>query len=471
MPIVDDTLRSGPYRNELGPFLGLATLLRNKRVFIFMGRDPLVGELPTLPRVLIIAENASFKFGGEAALPLHYFRILRRRGAPVWLLCHARTRAELETYFPNDPNIVLIEDTPFILALYKISRLLPDRLSAPTTGFLMRLNTQIRQRRLAKTLIDAHNIEVVHQPIPVSPKEPSLIYGLSVPVVIGPMNGAMTFPPGFGQLDGILSSGATTAGRWIARVLNHFVPGKAQAAALLVANTRTAAALPTDNSAVHLIVENGVDLSLWKAPDTVSVLNAEHTRFIFVGRLANWKAVDLLLEAFKSASKMAPMSLTIVGDGGERSKLENLATESELLADRETVGKVWFSGWRSQAECAEMLRVSDALVLPSLYECGGAVVLEAMATARPVVAADWGGPADYLDESCGILVKPTSREGFVSGLSEALIKLARSPQLREQMGAAGRRKVLEQFDWEKKVDQVTEVFRSCIQAQGSDKKH
>jgi glycosyltransferase involved in cell wall biosynthesis len=75
----------------------------------------------------------------------------------------------------------------------------------------------------------------------------------------------------------------------------------------------------------------------------------------------------------------------------------------------------------SQADCARKLTRSDALVLPSMYECGGSVVLEAMAMEVPVIATAWGGPADYLDPSCGILVEPYSKESFVDDLSLALI--------------------------------------------------
>jgi glycosyltransferase involved in cell wall biosynthesis len=117
----------------------------------------------------------------------------------------------------------------------------------------------------------------------------------------------------------------------------------------------------------------------------------------------------------------------------------------------------------SQAECAAQLRRRDALVLPSLYECGGAVVLEAMAIGIPAIATDWGGPADYLDPSCGILVSPSSREAFIEGLALALVRLARNPEERLAMGRAGRRKVVEQFDWNKKVDDVLAIYRDAIE--------
>ena len=71
-----------------------------------------------------------------------------------------------------------------------------------------------------------------------------------------------------------------------------------------------------------------------------------------------------------------------------------------------------FHGFVSAGAMCRLLAGFDALVLPSLYECGGAVVLEAMAMGLPVIATKWGGPTDYLDEKTGILIEPTGRRKF-----------------------------------------------------------
>ena len=122
-------------------------------------------------RVLIVAEHASARFGGEAALPLHYFRVMRNRGIPVWLVTHARTRDELMQLYPGDARILYIEDSVWHRAMWRIGRLIPDRISYFTTGFLSRLSTQLAQRRLVRRLVREHGITVVHQPMPVSPRE------------------------------------------------------------------------------------------------------------------------------------------------------------------------------------------------------------------------------------------------------------------------------------------------------------
>jgi len=413
-------------------------------------------------RVLIVAEHASLRFGGEAALPLHYFRVLRRRKMAAWLLVHERTRSELAEFFPDDADrIFFIADTAIHRFLWRFEALLPKRLYSVTFGFVSRYLTQRGQCREIRRIIREHGISVIHQPIPVSPKEPSMIYGMHVPVVIGPMNGGMDYPPAFRQLQSAADRAALALARRLANLMNYLIPGKRQAALLLVANERTRAALPRGACPrVLTVVENGVDLNLWKTiPYDPSSPHSPMARYVFVGRLVDWKAVDLLLIAFQRASKVAPMSLSIIGDGGERESLVALSRSLNILGDGEPqAGTVAFRGWMSQTKCAELVRQCDALVLPSLAECGGAVVLEAMAMEVAVIATSWGGPADYLDASCGILVEPTSKEAFIDNLANALIRLANEPQKRIEMGKSGRRKVLAEFDWEAKADVILEIY-------------
>src|SRR5258707_4666094 len=126
---------------------------------------------------------------------------LRQRNWPAWLVVHARTRDELEAAFLSDQDrIFYISDTVPHRLLWTLGQVLPARLASFTTGFLMRCMTQMTQRRVIRQLIRDQGISVIHQPMPVSPKEPSMMYGLGVPVVIGPMNGGMEYPPAFRRM-------------------------------------------------------------------------------------------------------------------------------------------------------------------------------------------------------------------------------------------------------------------------------
>ena len=126
-----------------------------------------------------------------------------------------------------------------------------------------------------------------------------------------------------------------------------------------------------------------------------------------------------------------------------------------------SAGACSFQGLDSHA--AGRRRAARALVLPSVHECGGAVVLEAMCLGLPVVATDWGGPADYLDDSCGILVPPTTRDALVSGFADAMRELATNPTLRKTLGDQGLRRIHEHYDWERKLDRMLEIYRETIE--------
>jgi glycosyltransferase involved in cell wall biosynthesis len=313
------------------------------------------------------------------------------------------------------------------------------------------------QRRTARELVRAHGIQVVHEPIPVSPKLPSAMFDVGAPVVIGPLNGGMEFPPAFSAMQGGFERRLIGALRATSDLANTLIAGKRQAAALLVANERTRRALPATvrHVPVYEVVENGVDLRRFR-PCAGEGRASGPVRFAFVGRLVDWKALDLLLEALAALQSAVVVELEVFGDGPERHGWTGLAARLGL-ADR-----VRFHGFLPQERTARRLAELDGLVLPSLYECGGAVVLEAMALGLPVIATRWGGPADYLDDSCGLRIEPTSREAMIRDLTAALSKLAEDAGLRGRLGAAGRAKVEREYDWERKIDRVMDIYRAVV---------
>ncbi|RYZ62732.1 MAG: glycosyltransferase, partial [Proteobacteria bacterium] len=133
-----------------------------------------------------------------------------------------------------------------------------------------------------------------------------------------------------------------------------------------------------------------------------------------------------------------------------------------LLADHANEpGKIFFAGWQTRADVAESFATQDCLVFPTLLECGGAVVLEAMAMELPVIASGWGGPSDYIDSTTGVLVSEQSPAQFVAKLASAMVRLASDPALRERMGRAGRLKIEQQYTWSSKIDRMLEYYRAA----------
>jgi glycosyltransferase involved in cell wall biosynthesis len=408
-------------------------------------------------RICIVADNASARFGGESILPLHYFRQLRQRGVEVWLVAHDRVRAELEALLPEERDRMrFVADTAIHRVLFPLSGFLPRRVAESTLGLLMLMYTQWTERRVVRELIRDHGIDVLHQPAPVAPSYPSMFFGLGRPLIIGPMNGGMDYPPAFRSADSLASRIFVALARPLTAIANRLLPGKRNAAVLLVANQRTAAVLPAGcRGQVIELVENGVDLATWDA--TASPPQKAANRFVFMGRLVDWKALPIVFEAM---TRVPRATLEVIGDGAMRQPWQQDAERLGLGS------RVHFRGWQSQQECALALAGATALVLPSLYECGGAVVLEAMAMARPVIATDWGGPADYLDAETGFLIPPKRHEALVHGFATAMQRLVDDPELAARMGEAARKKMLAHFTWQMKIDRIVDIYKSVIESAG-----
>lgn len=405
-------------------------------------------------RICIVAEHASARFGGEAILPLHYFRLLRARGIEAWLVVHTRTQEELAPLFADDfSRLHFVKDLWPHKLIFRLSKFLPRRLSEASLGLLNQMLTQFLQRRIVKQLIREEHIELIHQPIPVAPRFPSLLSGLGVPLMIGPLNGGMEYPAAFRNSEPWISRAGVAVGRLFSDLINTLLPGKKHAEMILVANERTRRALPQGvRGKVIELVENGVDMKLWQNTATDFDLPVS-PKFVFIGRLVDWKAVDIVIRAL---AQVPNAELEIIGDG------PMLPVWKALASDLGMDNRVRFAGWLTQQECAARLQSSTALVLPSLYECGGAVVLEAMAMGKPVIATNWGGPADYLDSRCGILVNPDGLANLISGFAGAMQQLSNHPEIAKAMGIAGRERILRDFDWQRKIERILSLYKELI---------
>ncbi len=123
-----------------------------------------------------------------------------------------------------------------------------------------------------------------------------------------------------------------------------------------------------------------------------------------MGGLVPRKACDLALRAAAPLLENDLAHFTVVGDGPERSRLEQLARSLGIEK------AVSFCGWVSHAEVLSRMRSADVFVFPTLRDNGAGVVFEALATGAVPVVADFGGPGDIVDSEVGYKV-PLSNEG------------------------------------------------------------
>ncbi|MGH9107096.1 MAG: glycosyltransferase [Acidimicrobiales bacterium] len=203
------------------------------------------------------------------------------------------------------------------------------------------------------------------------------------------------------------------------------------------------------------VVHCGADLSRYHyvAPRAGPGLHV-----LCVARWASQKGLEVLLDAVEvAAGSGTDVELTLVGDGPLRDRLHQAAQRPALD------GRVRLEGAVGQDDLAKYYADADVFCLASLAEGVPVALMEAMATGRPVVATRVGGIAELVEDGVsGYLVAP----GEVAELAGALARLAASPKLRRQMGAAGRQKVERDFDSARCAAALAGIYRGMGRESG-----
>ena len=180
--------------------------------------------------------------------------------------------------------------------------------------------------------------------------------------------------------------------------------------------------------------------------------------FGVVGRVHWWKGQDVFLEAAARVRERVPQArFAIVGDvvPGEEWRLQALRERARRLGIADRV--IW-AGYRE--DTPQVMAALDVLVLPSTQpEPFGLVVVEAMATGKPVIATAHGGPTEtVVDGETGLLVPPEDAEA----LAEAMVELAVAPDARADMGSAGRERMLAHYTIERHVAAFEDLYKRMV---------
>jgi glycosyltransferase involved in cell wall biosynthesis len=165
----------------------------------------------------------------------------------------------------------------------------------------------------------------------------------------------------------------------------------------------------------------------------------------FVARLDPWKGADVFLRAAAIVARSHPAAHFLVC-GGELAGHRSHATEIRTLADQLGIaGRVHFTGWRYRLDdIPEVMASLTVLVHTAIRpEPFGLVLVEAMATGRPVVAARDGGVPEVVDDGVtGVLCPP----GDAEACATAINRMLDDPELSARMGGAGRRRAEQLFE-------------------------
>ena len=202
----------------------------------------------------------------------------------------------------------------------------------------------------------------------------------------------------------------------------------------------------------------GVDTTLFSPSRRDYAMRTSYSRgapflFLHVGRLAAEKNVNVIVEAYRLATRLLPrdsIRLVIAGSGPEEKKLRAMAPDDVVflgVLDRDR-------------ELPRLYASADAFLFASLTETLGLVILEAMASGLPVVAAPAGGVADHLRHfDNGMAVPPSDPVA----MAHAMVQLATDETLRQRL-STGARQTAAGLSWDSELDRLDAAYRDLIGA-------
>jgi glycosyltransferase involved in cell wall biosynthesis len=201
------------------------------------------------------------------------------------------------------------------------------------------------------------------------------------------------------------------------------------------------------------VIYHGIDPILFSHKKTKDLraelgIHLQHPLIGFVGRLNVQKGVTYLLQAFEQVLKQTPEAeLLIVGEGDLKKDIETTAKEKGF---RNSIHLVGF-----RDDIPNVMSTIDLLILPSVWEGFGIVLIEAMAAEKPCVTTNISSmPEIVINGKTGYVVPPEN-----SGkLAEAIIELVQDPLKANGMGSEGKKVVQTKFTLKKMIDQYEHLF-------------
>ncbi len=383
-------------------------------------------------KILLIAYACEPGRGSEPGVGWQWAGTLSRLGHDVTVITRANNRAAIESAWQGAGRFVYFD------------------LPAPILRVKRRIGVHgyyalwiAKATSLVRRLTEAENFDVtIHVTFGVF-RYGSPAYASAAPFVFGPVGGGESTPwrlrftyPLRGIVVDFVRDLANVAGR-----LNPVFRATTKRAGLILCKTKeTLNLLPIEvRSRARVHLEIGAP-----AIEVDQPRSGRGRRLLFVGRLLYWKGAHLAIDAARQAfTRDAAITLTIVGDGTDRSWLERHGQPSALPIE-------WIRAVPHAAMSALYAR-HDVLLFPSLHDSSGNVVLEAMASAMPVICLDLGGPGEIVTDSCGIRC-PATRSSYsevVAELAEAIRKMSDAVSYTRMSGAALTR--ARELSWEHAV--------------------
>jgi glycosyltransferase involved in cell wall biosynthesis len=312
-------------------------------------------------------------------------------------------------------------------------------------------------KRVIAHELDPAAIRCAHHFGPLGLRFPTPLQDGGIPYVMGPLGGSLKTPPGF------TSDGGRQPWYYALRDLDGM---RFRHDPWLRDSYRRAACLVGVAPYVRDVLAD-VPLQRFEtwpeiaarppAADLAPVIAGRHerpgpVRFLIVSRLIFSKGIHYALRAAATLPATPEWHIDVLGDGPMRPMLE------EMIGALGLTGRVTLHGHVPRAQVDDFYRDADVFLFPSIREPSGAVVFEAMSWGLPMIAADYGGPAEHVRDAFGIRVPVTDQTVFENGVADAMRQLTGSADRRRAMGLEAARSARDDNSMEAMADYFLDLY-------------
>lgn len=351
--------------------------------------------------------------GGVTEHVQHLERMFSERGHEVKIIAPSSTEKD-----QLDENV------------YKVGGIVP----LPASGSIVRITLSPRAYRTVKRILNDEQFDVIHCHEPLMPVLPLVVLRHSKTVNIGTFHAYRESHIGYYYAKPILQRfmrrlhGRICVSAAAFEMVNRYFPGQ------------------------YRIIPNGIDLE--EFGDSVQPLPQfcdGKLNILFLGRMEERKGFRYLLNAFPAVKQQFPEARLIVAGGYSE---EDIAPFRRQVAEHK-IPDVVFVGRVSAEDKPRYYRTCHVFCAPSTgFESQGIVLLEAMASGKPLVASDIPGYRSVVTHGQNGLLVPPRNE---IALAAALTRLLASPELRDELGRCGRQQV-QRFSWQRVADEILDYY-------------
>jgi alpha-maltose-1-phosphate synthase len=226
---------------------------------------------------------------------------------------------------------------------------------------------------------------------------------------------------------------------------------------------------------VH-VIHNGIDPTEYRPVEGRDALirygiDPERPYLLFVGRITRQKGIMHLVNAIPAVDP--EMQIVLCAGAPDTPEIAREMEDGVARAAARGRAVHWVREMVPRPDVVQLYTHAAVFCCPSVYEPFGIINLEAMACETAVIASAVGGILEVVvPNETGFLVDPHLQPGtfdpvdpaaFSAALADAINRLARDPDLRHQLGAHGRKRVVEHFSWDTIAQQTIELYRSLVE--------